>query len=183
VQQWATAARFVDADSFHESTVRNGATMICDEILAPDDIVVVLDADEELRAIDGSPARPVLETLDASDQPGPWPVQFWHLWAPDGTQHRVDPLWQPSVGHRLYRHQKGLRVSERAIACPAIPVPQPRSAPYVQLGVAHWGYARPHDRIRKHEYYMRVDGGRYHNLSHLESIVTEPTLEPVPCPS
>lgn len=167
---------------FHESTVRNGLFAMLDETIEAGDIVVILDADEELRRLDGQSPRAVLESFATDHGADAWAVQFWHLWAPDGTVHRVDGAWQPSVGCRVYRHRRGGRVPEREIASAAIPNPPNDFAP-PRLGIAHWGYARPHDRQRKHEHYMRVDGGRFHLLSHLQSILTEPTVEPVPCPS
>jgi hypothetical protein len=43
----------------------------------------------------------------------------------------------------------------------------------VELEVHHWGYAHVEDRVAKHELYMRRDGGRQHNVDHLESIAGE----------
>jgi hypothetical protein len=173
--------QFVDYGAFHESMLRNTALALCDQHLTPGDLVVNLDADEELRTITGSRhITPALERLDGGEA---WDVQFWHLWSPDGRYHRVDGAWQPSRGTRIYRHQPGLHLPNRPIAVPPVP-PQLQVAPgEPTLAIAHWGYARPHDRDLKHAYYMRVDGGQYHSRAHLESIITEPVLEPVPCPN
>ncbi len=173
----------VGEKGFHESTVRNSLFAMLDDTIDDGDIVVILDADEELRRLDGGPPRQVLKSFVSDHGADAWAVKFWHLWSPDGTVHRVDGAWQPSVGCRIYRHRKAGRVPEREIASAAIPSPPNDFAP-PQLGIAHWGYARPHDRQAKHEHYMAVDGGRFHLLSHLESIITEATettLEPVPC--
>lgn len=181
------------ASSFHreagprfptdESAVRNGLFQLCDNALDPGDLIVVIDADEELRSLDPDHrVKRVLQQLAADLTHDSWPVEFWHLWSPDGSQRRIDGGWAPAPQQRIYRHVPGLRMAPRALACGAIPPIGPlRASPdRARLAMAHWGYARPHDRAAKHERYMRLDGGRYHALWHLESIIQEPTLEPIP---
>jgi hypothetical protein len=179
VQRYATCARRSERDRYHESEIRNGLLGLCDDILDEDDLVVVLDADEELRTLEGDNPTSVLERLVNSDGPPMWTVQFWHLWTPDGTSHRVDGMWQPSIGWRIYRHRKGARLPDRECGVPPIPNMPHMVVPPV-LGIAHWGYARTDDVTVKHRFYMERDGGRFHSLAHLESIIQPPRLEPVP---
>lgn len=180
VRQHATHCRFGSGDTWHESRVRRQLIRLCDQVLDDGDLVLVLDADEELRTLEGRNPSGIVRQLAESDTEGPWPVKFWHLWQADGLAHRADGLWQPSLGYRVYRHQKGLELPDRELGCPPIP-----NMPWIithqpVLGVAHWGYARIDDVLRKHAFYMDRDGGRFHNSQHLQSIIEDPTLEPVP---
>lgn len=158
-----------------EVLLRNRLLEMCDRHLQPGDLVAVLDADEEFRA----PPDQVRATLHqaARSTYEAWCVHFLHLWAPDGSVHRIDGLWQPSVGPRIYRHWPGLRVGAIHGAWVCSPTPRLPYQPGAILDVLHWGYARPQDRPGKHERYSRLPG---HHVGHVDSILTEPALEPVP---
>lgn len=163
-----------------EHLVRNHMLQLADETLDVGDIIVSLDADEELHATPDQ-IRDTLTALE-HDERESWNVHFLHLWTPDGSMHRVDGLWQPSVGPRIYRHRKGYRLEplyESAWVCPGLPPHLLRTGGQAALlDILHWSYARPEDRPPKHERYSRLLG---HNQDHIESILTEPRLEPVPC--
>lgn len=177
----------IGATSVHglgEHFVRNELLALADTVLEPDDIVVVIDADEQLAThqlgggLTTSPVliRKVLLAL-AGTPADSWNVHFWHLWNPEGSMHRADGAWQPSVGTRIYRHRPGLRVqSYGGWVCPPLPRHLMRGGPPV-LEMLHWGYALPEDRPWKHERYSRLTG---HSSAHVDSILTEPTLAPVP---
>lgn len=165
-----------------ESDVRNGLFNMLDGELELGDLVVVIDADEELQTQDGRVSRETLERMYHDDTVGQWQVQFFHLWSPDGGQYRVDGGWAPHNQTRIYRFEPGLRVPEKAMACAAVP---PGAGPLLahdtpDLRMLHWGYARPHDRPVKHARYVAHDGGAFHNAAHIASIVTDPTLAPLP---
>lgn len=163
-----------------ESAARNALLALCDDVLAERDLVVVIDADEELTATGGDArVKAALRELGRQSYDA-WPVTFLHLWTPDGSLARVDRGWAPAPAPRIYRHRHGARIPQRELACAAIP-PQPVLAPESSLGIRHWGYARPEDRTAKFERYRALDGGRFHNPWHIASIVEEPTL--VPCES
>lgn len=172
-----------DATTFRsdESAVRNGLLKLLDIVpyVRPDDLVVVLDADEELRVPEGT-VRTALTRLVEYPSRGvrAWSMRFFHLWAEDGSTYRVDGGWAPHMQDRIYRHQSGARIEPRQLACRAIPESIQSRGESV-LEVLHWGYARPADRVRKHEHYMAVDGGRFHSRAHLESIIGTPELRPV----
>lgn len=161
-----------------ESYVRNGLMMALDHVLRPDDLVVILDADEQLNDRE-RPVRTALERLVAPPRGiRAWSMWFLHLWDESGTHYRVDGGWAPAQQFRIYRHRHDARIDPRPLACTAIPPSaQPRAE--AALEVLHWGYARPDDRQAKHDRYMTIDGGRYHSRAHLESILTEPVLNPV----
>lgn len=160
-----------------ESVVRNKLLGLVDAVAEEGDIVVVLDADEELCSLRGK-VTDELRAAHASDR-GAWPCLFVHLWAPDGSLMRVDGGWRPGYAVRLYRHRPGARISGRAFACAPVPEHFVGMCPLEETPFAmrHWGYAHPHDRERKRAFYLEHDGGRYHSRRHLESITKEPTLE------
>jgi hypothetical protein len=161
-----------------ESEIRNQLFATCDDVLSPGDLIVVLDADEVLRGPYLS-VRTVLERLAADPRNArAWSARFLHLWTPDGSAYRTDGGWAPAMQDRIYLHEKGLRVEPRQLACRAIPERvQPRAESVLE--VLHWGYARPEDREAKYDRYMSIDGGKFHALWHLESILREPLLAPV----
>jgi len=180
IMRYAHLARIGDQNLYEtgEHLVRNELLEMADGVLQDGDLVCALDADEEFAA----PAERVREILTAleDDPRGSFNVHFLHLWNPDGSMHRVDGLWQPSVGPRIYRHYQGIRLQplyESAWVCPPLPprLLYERTAPVLEI--LHWSYARPQDRAPKHERYSRLPG---HHPAHIDSILTEPTLAPVP---
>lgn len=177
----ADVIRRRESTRFHEGDARNALARVLDEILDPADFVMVIDADEELRTLDGGDPFTTIHKLAHSTDPGPFGFTHWHLWNPEGTVHRVDGGWRSPCGYRAYRHQPGLLHVDRELAVPAVPGPAQSGTGGPVMAVKHWGYARPHDRARKHAWYMEHDGGRFHHVAHLQSIVTDPILEPVPC--
>lgn len=162
-----------------ESHVRNELLGVLDEHLTTGDLVCVLDMDEELQAAVYGQERDILKALPSQYGIEAWGVTFYHLWTPDGSVYRTDGGWRPTEGPRIYRHLPGARVQQRRMACRPIPESALPCSPS-GLRVAHYGYAREPDRVAKHQRYLELDGGRYHSLAHLESIVAEPTLASYP---
>lgn len=177
IRRFATSFELYPSSLFTqgEHIVRNRLFGLADWQLDESDMVVVLDADETIHQPADETRRILRELADAPEQA--WDVRFLHLWTPDGTEHRVDGMWQPSTGTRIYRHQRGLRVEPLgAWVCP--PVPRHlRTDPNPRLTVLHWGYARAADRPVKHDRYVRLAG---HHPRHVASILQPPTLERVP---
>lgn len=165
-----------------ESLVRNGLFELLDRVLADGDIVIILDADDEVWPLAGDSPASRLGTLAADRDADAWRVLFWHLWAPDGSVMRVDAMWRSDARHRIYRQRPGGRVPRRTLACWPVPEGLSLSKQQPPLAMAHWGYARPRDRTLRHMRYMHLDAGWYHPLAHLQSIVEEPTLERPPYP-
>lgn len=180
IGSYAHVAEFGAANLYEqgEHLVRNRLLELADRHLTVGDIVCAVDADEEFAA--GEAARQTLERLYGDPQES-WNVHFLHLWNPEGTLHRVDGLWQPSVGPRIYRHRDGYRLEpiySGLWVCPPLPPHLLRADGGAVLDVLHWSYARPRDRRPKWERYSRLPG---HNPAHIASIIEEPVLEPVPC--
>lgn len=181
IAQYAHIATFGQENLYEtgEHLVRNELLALADRHLDIGDIVCAIDADEELAL--GEHARPILLSLADSARES-WNVHFLHLWNPEGTLHRVDGLWQPSVGPRIYRHRQGYRLQpiyESAWVCPPLPPHLLRTGgqPAV-LDVLHWSYACPEHRRPKFDRYSRLPG---HNPQHIQSIIEQPVLEPVTC--
>jgi hypothetical protein len=179
VVEYGETSRYREAESW----VRNQLMELCDEHLSDGDVVVALDADEQLvgTGLHGNPVGD-LRAAYFDERYGRWPVLFEHVWAPDGSVIRVDGGWAPARGYRIYRHHGGARIPDRKLAClPTPPIADPAcpdaESPFRCL---HWGYARPHDRPVKHAFYVMQDGGEFHSRSHIDSIVGEPTLIPTP---
>jgi hypothetical protein len=162
-----------------ESAARNELMATLDDVANEGDLIVILDADEQVVTSDGSDPREVLDGLPTT---GAWGAEFMHVWAPDGNLIRVDGGWRPHYQARIYRHSAGGRIQPRQLACGAVPEHARHATAAPQLRVIHWGYARPEDRQAKHARYMTLDGGRFHSRAHLESILATPTLEPTPWP-
>jgi hypothetical protein len=179
----AHVARFGPTSLYEtgEHLMRNQLLELADQHLHAGDIVVNLDADEEIHQT-AARTRETLHSL-ADDPADSWNVHFLHLWNPEGTHHRVDGLWQPSVGPRVWRFQTGIRLQplyESAWVCPGLPPHLLHNAsPRVLFDILHWSYARPHDRQPKYDRYSRLPG---HHPAHIQSIIEEPALEAIPCP-
>lgn len=137
-----------------------------------DDFVVCLDADEILH--DYAMIRQV-----PANFPGKRiPVTFYEMWGQD--QYRIDGLWKPWVGYVMFPFRRHGHFKDRKLACGREPtyVDLLPSAPRPVSALLHYGYAREEDRQRKHDRYMELDGGAFHNLNHLRSIVFPAQVEP-----
>ena len=181
IHEYATVAVIGDENLYEtgEHLVRNRMLELADAALDVEDIIVSLDADEEIHA-SSTDIRRTLHAL-ATDPAESWNVHFLHLWTPDGTMHRVDGLWQPSVGPRVYRHRKGYRLEPlygSAWVCPGLPPHLLRAGGAPLFDILHWSYARPRDRRPKWERYTRLPG---HHPTHIDSIIRTPVLDRVPC--
>lgn len=50
------------------------------------------------------------------------------------------------------------------------------------MGINHWGYADPNDRLEKYDRYYVMGNTHGHNQNHINSIIRLPVLEPVDAP-
>jgi glycosyltransferase involved in cell wall biosynthesis len=106
-------------------------------------------------------------------------IQFVHMWS--RTHFRVDKLWKPTNSQRLFRFQEDGRYRARRLACGAEPgyvINAIRSGRYLKesgLVMQHLGYVSDEDKQNKHDRYMELDKGEFHNIDHLNSI-----LDPTP---
>lgn len=136
------------------------------------DWILALDCDEKLYAAKPNvDLTPMLE----QDQYNIINVTFFHMW--NENQFRLDKLWAPTPSTRLFRYREGGTFRDRKLACGAEPsyvAQEYRRTGFMQpsmLVMQHLGYARDDDKKAKYERYMHLDGGAYHNIKHLESIL------------
>lgn len=139
--------------------------------LTKDDFIVCLDADEILH--DYAVIRKVPETFPGKRIP----VKFFEMWSQ--TEYRVDGMWKPWVGYVMFPYRPHGHFKDRRLACGREPtyVDLLPAAPTPVSALLHYGYARIEDRQWKHDRYMTLDGGNFHNLDHLKSIVFPPDLK------
>lgn len=139
------------------------------------DWILSIDCDEKLFAPDD--LHKLIEETSASVMM----ATFYHMW--DDTHYRVDKAWKPDQQPRLFKYHKEGHVMQRALACGQYPTyvkQMVRDGKVADPGLKmqHLGYLSDEDKLMKFERYMRIDGGKYHSLRHLESIVDpNPTLE------
>jgi len=137
------------------------------------DWVVAIDCDEKLFHTNDLPIRDVLATspFDVVN------VRFYHMW--NNTQYRVDKLWTPNNSTRIFRFVENGAFLNRKLACGSEPS-------YVRdwinkrnywlnsnLIMQHLGYINDTDKKIKHARYSELDGGEFHQLEHINSIVDE----------
>lgn len=141
----------------------------------PNDWVLAIDCDEKLYGYEHL-SKSLLDS-----RMGAVGVFFYHMWTP--TQYRVDKAWRPDHQYRLFRYLPDGEFRNKRLACGSTPtyvdefVRSGRAVLDPQLRMQHLGYMRDDDKLAKYDRYMALDGGRYHSLRHLESIVDpNPTL-------
>jgi glycosyltransferase involved in cell wall biosynthesis len=104
-------------------------------------------------------------------------IRFFHMWNP--VQYRVDKLWAPTNSSRLFRYRLGGTFFDRRLACgsePTYVVDLIRYRNYwLESGLImkHLGYIKDEDKKAKHERYMNLDKGEFHNINHIQSIIDE----------
>jgi glycosyltransferase involved in cell wall biosynthesis len=144
----------------------------------PGDWILAIDCDEKLWSTQPDFDMSVLLAQNTYDVIN---IKFYHMW--NETQYRVDKLWAPNSSSRLFRYFHGGVFKDRKLACGSEPVyvntligrgKYMKDSPLI---MQHLGYVRDEDKISKYARYMELDGGDFHQKSHIESIVDpSPTL-------
>ena len=156
----------------NESIFRQSAWDAMSSSVSPtsSDMVLLVDADELIHnpeAVRGSTLAKAGQAL---------PVTFYEMWSSDS--YRVDGLWKPYQAHIIIPWRPGATFLRRRLACgrqPTYVTDVPKFG--MPVGeILHYGYATERDRQAKHDRYMRLDGGAFHNIDHLRSILAEPQL-------
>jgi hypothetical protein len=140
------------------------------------DWILSIDCDEELYGLEYARHLLYQERWDVIG------ITFYHMW--NETQYRVDGAWAPTLSSRLYRYKKGGKFRNRKLACGAEPtyvmdmVATRRFYKESPLRMKHLGYQSYDDQIAKYARYMELDGGEFHSIKHLKSIISpNPRLE------
>ena len=159
--------------SEHEGQLRALAWGNLSKFAQVGDWVIAIDCDEMLYHIEEQPIRDVLNTspFDVVN------VRFYHMW--NDKQYRVDKLWTPNNSTRIFRFIENGGFINRKLACgsePTYVVDFLRARNYwVNSGLImqHLGYVKDEDKKAKFERYSSLDGGEFHQLAHINSIVDE----------
>jgi len=161
----------------HEGQLRANAWGNLSKYAKPGDWVIAIDCDEKLFHVDDLNIDKVLSKSEYDVVN----VRFYHMW--NESQYRVDKLWAPNNSSRIFRFKEDGAFLNRALACGSEPT-------YVQqwiknrnywvhsgLVMQHLGYINDDDKQSKFERYSKLDGGKFHNINHINSIVdSDPVL-------
>ena len=156
----------------HEGRFRQNAWDAMSVTLQPthQDMILLLDADELV--VDPEPLRDVVRH-NAGSRIGFTFHEMWSL-----THYRTDGFWKPYPAWIMIPWKPDGQIRDRALACGREPT-YAVNVPKVGLPISsilHYGYALKEDRESKYERYMSLDGGQYHNLNHIQSIIATPQL-------
>lgn len=161
----------------HEGKLRAYAWGNMEKFAKKGDWVIAIDCDEKLFHLENIDIRTVLgqSPQDVVN------VRFYHMW--NENQYRVDKLWAPNNSSRIFRFVEGGGFANRKLACGSEPtyvsdwIRQGNFWKDSKLVMQHLGYVLDEDKQIKHERYTEIDGGEFHNLGHINSILdTNPVL-------
>lgn len=157
----------------HEGKMRQNHLEWMDQFCKDGDWILALDADETISRPDG-----LEELVRQAEMMGDQAIglQLYEFWT--GVEYRIDGYWCGTMTPRLYRWKPGGQIADKPMGCGSEPtyVQSVRAFRQDRCDLLHWGYVRNEDRIRKHAAYKARLGGHGHNTTHVDSIVTEPTL-------
>jgi glycosyltransferase involved in cell wall biosynthesis len=160
----------------HEGRLRTTAWSNLEKHANPGDWIIAIDCDEMLYSLSNIDSPDVRTVLNSSEK-DVVNVRFYHMW--NETAYRVDKLWAPNNSSRIFRFISGGQFADRALACGSEPTYVSewikRRNFWVNSGLVmqHLGYIFDQDKQKKYERYSQIDGGKYHNLSHINSILDE----------
>ena len=172
---WADSVTHTEEPGFtdHEGKFRTRAWMDMEQTVGPEegDTILLIDADEYIH--DADAARKA-----ARDFPGHRiGFKFHHMW--NEYSYRVDGFWAPSIAYIMIPYQKGGRHADKKLASGREPM-YAQNVPTHGIPASdmlHYGYCSDADKTAKYVRYTTLDGGRYHSLSHINSIIQPPSLE------
>jgi glycosyltransferase involved in cell wall biosynthesis len=158
----------------HEGRLRTNAWSNLSKHAKEGDWILAIDCDEMLynqKDLSSTDIKSVLRTFgnDAVN------IRFYHMW--NEKQYRVDKLWAPNNSSRLFRYMNNGEFNDKALACGSEPtyvhnwINQRNYQVNSNLIMQHLGYLKNEDKQAKYKRYLQLDGGKYHNLNHINSIL------------
>lgn len=155
----------------HEAKLRAFAWGNMEKFAKKGDWIVAIDCDEKLYHTNDIDIQKVLlsSPYDVVN------VRFYHMW--NESQYRVDKLWTPNNSSRIFRFIEGGGFINKKLACGSEPtyvsdwIRQKNFWIDSGLVMQHLGYIRDEDKLAKYKRYSEIDGGQFHNLSHINSII------------
>ncbi len=157
----------------HEGKLRAFAWGNLEKFASVGDWIIAIDCDEMLHHINEMPIRDVL----AQSPNDVVNVRFYHMW--NDSQYRVDKLWAPNNSSRIFSFFPNGGFANRQLACGSEPT---YVADWIRqrnwwlnsgLVMQHLGYVKDSDKKDKYSRYSEIDGGRFHNGDHINSIMDE----------
>ena len=158
----------------HEGRLRKYAWLNLENHAKEGDWVIAIDCDEMLYNINNLGDQDIRSVLQASDK-DVVNVRFYHMW--NQLQYRVDKLWAPNNSTRIFRYMNNGTFQDKALACGSEPtyvlqwINQNNYFVHSGLIMQHLGYIHDSDKESKYERYSQLDGGKFHNLNHINSII------------
>jgi len=162
--------------SVHEGRLRTIAWSNLCKHAAPGDWIIAIDCDEMLYRKDDHLSFDIKSVLSKSEN-DVVNVRFYHMW--NFTQYRVDKLWAPNNSSRIFRFISDGAFLDKALACGSEPtyvsswIRQRNFWLNSGLIMKHLGYILDEDKEKKYERYSNLDGGKFHNINHINSILDE----------
>ena len=157
----------------HEGQLRALAWGNLEKFAKVGDWIITIDCDEMLYHVDDLEIRSVLDSSEFDVVN----VRFYHMW--NDTQYRVDKLWAPNNSSRIFRYKDNGAFLNRKLACGAEPsyvsewIRSRNFWIHSGLIMKHLGYVKDEDKKMKFERYSHLDGGEFHNINHINSIIDE----------
>jgi len=155
----------------HEGKLRSFAWSNLEHFAHLGDWIVAIDCDEMLHHTHNLSIRNVL----AQSPNDVVNVRFYHMW--NDSQYRVDKLWAPNNSSRIFRFAANGGFADKQLACgsePTYVVDWIRQRNWwLNSGfmMQHLGYISDLDKQDKYSRYSEIDGGKFHNINHINSIL------------
>lgn len=158
----------------HEGRLRANAWGNLEKFASPGDWVIAIDCDEMLFDINNINSLDIKSVLSKSEF-DVVNVRFYHMWSE--THYRVDKLWTPNNSSRIFRYKENAGFLNKALACGSEPtyvsqwIGNKNYWLHSGLIMKHLGYTYDEDKKSKYERYSNLDGGKFHQIDHINSII------------
>jgi glycosyltransferase involved in cell wall biosynthesis len=157
----------------HEGAARN--ELLRWTLLGKPTHILAIDADEFIS--DGQELR---RQIEAQGQQAVFGITMQEIWEArqKGLSVRADGGWREHPIPILYRAPSQIdrrwQVAMKKLACGREPLAVRQLARHQSstgVDILHFGWTRKSERQRRYDRYMSIDGGRFHNNQHLQSIM------------
>jgi glycosyltransferase involved in cell wall biosynthesis len=170
-----------EAPSFYEHEGRVRQQLLEWTFQAEPTHVLAIDADEFVA--DGQAVRAACAHEGTWTGTAVWTLEMEEVWELDGDCLcvREDGGWRSHPVPVLYAVPRQLdetwRINDLPLACGREPRAVRQAAPAARstgTELLHFGWTNEAERVARHQRYVVADGGRFHNSSHLDSILYRP---------
>ncbi len=153
----------------NESEFRQASWRAASMIVDPCDWLLVLDADEYVLRQQHALMNQLSGLAKAAVN-----AQFHECWDAEQQLVRKDGYWANNKIPRLVRYRAEADFKEKLMGCQPVPTKAYESPAdgWPDLQILHVGYADPHDRQQKFEFYSKMKN-HGHNPKHINSIISK----------